>query len=242
MATIYVRQPGDFELFAYERNRRIGATVRGHVDPRSTGDLPVVLARMDRGMVAVSVTEADGTPVEPFALRFLRRDMLVRHVKSTELYQTRFVQGLPDLELEVQLDRSYSDGPVMYDVQGKAYQLVTPDPLGQTAVHFTVTRGARLAFDLSAPDASAHRYEVWRYRDEDRTDGRDGWHRLDVWQFRADSASCSIRITGQGRWFTSLLEPGEVRIQVRRMGQPDIVYDRWLSLAAGELKVQQLSD
>ena len=193
-------------------------------------------------MVAVSVTETDGTPVEPFALRFLRRDMLVRHVKSTELYQTRFVQGLPELELEVQLDRSYSGGPVMYDVQGKAYQLVTPDPFGRTTVHFTVTRGARLAFDLRDTDTSPHRYEVWRYRDEDRADNRDGWRRLDVWQFRADSASCSIRITGRGRWFTSLLEPGDVRIQVRRLGQPVIVYDRWLSLDAGELKVQQLSD
>jgi hypothetical protein len=239
-AICYVKQPADFEVFVYQRDRGIGASASGRLDPRQLREVPVTLAPMDRGMVAVSVTDGGGNPVAPFSLRLRHRGMLIRHVKSSELYQSRFVQGLPELELEVRLDRSYSGGPVMYSVSGKAKQRVTPDPLGQAAVSFTVTLGARIAFDLSGPKAGSRSLEVWRYRDVDRVDGHDGWHRLDVWQFRADGATSSIRLRKEGRWFTGLIEPGETRIQVRGPEPEDIVFDRWMSLGGGELVVQPL--
>jgi hypothetical protein len=236
-AVFYMTSRCVFGVRAYQRERRLGARAEAYAfDPRDPAFVHLTLEPMDSGMVRVRVVDQEGRRVERFALRFRDHGQLVQYVMNSTLWRGEYVVGLPEMELDVRLDHMFAGAPGMYVGSKDDLKRITPNAAGTAELSFQVSLGARVAFDIHGWREGADRLQLRVCRRTPETES--AWHNIGVWQFTDEGVSSAVGIGGDGRWYTDLIEPGTVRVEVRSPDRPEPLFDQWLELAPGEVPVR----
>lgn len=237
----HLAEPSNCEVFAYHKTRHVGAIVE-HVAfaPAVGATQQLTLLPMDAGSLRIEVQDPSGVPVERFALRVKLRGQTIRFVRSEQLVGDLLTE-LPECELEVILERPYSDSPAMYELptQGRE-RLCTPDRSATALVRFTVNRQSRLCFDVTMGGDRSERMSVRIRRssvDEEHT-----WRTIDVEQYQEAGSRVATEIRSSGRWYSAPLEPGYYEVELRKGASAELVMRDWISLSPGAIVVRTVAD